>query len=230
MLLDSKVIYMTIKELQNLNDIGRAEKRGIYKISLYKSNIHYFRASDYMQKINYCIQDLNIELEQLSDLSNKSIVYIITLVTWIREAVKELSNLYKENVCTKFNYSQEEELKKAEKFLSALRSFVVAHPLTTNRHMSYGMNGNLTCIDIKLPCEYLGIVPQKDIAHLDYEGLHESTGKNADFYLYAFSTQIEKKDISIHIGCCMRDIYHIAELYIEKIYELDKHLQKEKSR
>ena len=92
------------------------------------------------------------------------------------------------------------------------------------------MDGNLTCIDIKLPGKYLGIVPQKDIAHLDYEGLHESTSKNADFYLYAFSTKIEKKDISIHIGCCMHDIYHIAELYIEKIYELDKHLQKEKNR
>ena len=107
---------MPIRELKNLNDIGRVEKRGIYKISLYKSNIHYFRACDYMQKINYCIQDLNSELEHLSDLSNKSIVYIITLVTWIREAVKELSNLYKENVCTKFSYSQEEELKRQRNF------------------------------------------------------------------------------------------------------------------
>ena len=221
---------MPIRELKNLNDIGRVEKRGIYKISLYKSNIHYFRACDYMQKINYCIQDLNSELERLSDLSNKSIVYIITSVTWIREAVKELSDLYKENVCAKFSYSQEEELKKAEKYLSALRSFVVAHPLTTNRHILYGMDGKLTCIDIKLPGKYLGIIPKNDIAHLDYEGLHESANKNADFYLYAFSTKIEKKDISIHIGCCMRDIYHIAELYIEKIYELDKYLQKQKSR
>ena len=53
---------MQTKELQNLNNINRVGKRGIYKISLYKSNVHYFRACDYMKKINYCIQDLNTVL------------------------------------------------------------------------------------------------------------------------------------------------------------------------
>lgn len=219
---------MFLKELHDLNEIGRVERRGIYKHYVYKSNMHHFQACDYMQKINYCIQDLNNEIPTLYDLSNKNVVYIITLVTWISEAVNALLELYKEPYLENFCYSFENELKKADKYLKAIRSFVVAHPLKTDRHSKYGMNGKLICVDIKAPGRYLSLIPEKDIWHLDYDALHESTKKEADFYLYAFSTKIEKKDISVHIGCCFKDIYHIAELYIEKLYALDKHLKKQK--
>ena len=68
-----------ISELNNLNNIRRLEKRGIYKRALLRSKEDYFKMCDYMQKINYCIQDLNSELPNIANLNNKSIVYIITL-------------------------------------------------------------------------------------------------------------------------------------------------------
>ena len=219
---------MKHEQLRDLKDIGRVEKRGIYKSALCKSNAHYFRVQDYMQKINYCIQDLNSEIMLPDVLSNKSIVYIITVVTWLREAIRGLKSLYNEKALETFVYFQEQELQKATNYLLALRSFVVAHPLDTCKHSAYGMDGTLTCIDIRQPGEYLSLVPEYGFAHLDYEGLHMNTRKEADFYLYAFSTRVEKKDLSIHIGCSLQDIYHVAALYIDKLYALDRHLQKQR--
>ena len=65
-----------IKELRDLSGIGQVERRGIYKQSLCKSTIHYFQVGDYMQKINYCIQDLNGEIPGLQQLTNKNVVYV----------------------------------------------------------------------------------------------------------------------------------------------------------
>jgi len=217
-----------IKELRDLSGIGQVERRGIYKQSLCKSTIHYFQVGDYMQKINYCIQDLNGEIPGLQQLTNKNVVYVVTLVTWIREAVRGIRSLYKDEALKGFVFSREDELAQANSYLSAVRSFIVAHPLQTNQHSNYGMDGTLTCIDIKRPGEYLSIVPEKSIAHLDYAGLHENTKGSADFYLYAFSTKTEHKDVSMYIGCSLEDIYHAAELYIDKLYALNKHLQKQK--
>ena len=33
-------------------------------------------------------------------------------------------------------------------YIKALRSFVVAHPLSTSRHSKYGLDGNYICVDI----------------------------------------------------------------------------------
>ena len=219
-----------IKELRNTNGIGEVEHKGIFKQSLCKSTTHYFVVGDYMKKINYCIQDLNSELAEIDHLTSKNVVYIITLVTWIREAVRGLRELYKPTALKGFAFENESELEKAHNYLSAIRSFVVAHPLKTSQHSAFGMDGKLTCIDINQPGEYISLIPQNGFAHLDFDGLREETQGNADFYLYAFSTKTDKKDVSVHIGCSLQDIYHVAELYIEKLYAMNRHLQKQKSK
>ena len=115
---------MLVKELRNLSGIGRVEKRGVYKLYVYKSNMHYIQACDYMQKINYCIQDLNEEIPNLQSFSNKNVVYIITLVTWIKEAVNALLELYQDTYLEKFVYSAEDELKKTDKYATLCMKFV----------------------------------------------------------------------------------------------------------
>ena len=92
------MIVSKISELKNLNEIRRVEKRGIYKRSLLKSPKDYSKMCDYMQKINYCIQDLNAELHDIDSLNNKSIVYIITLTTWISEAMYGVRQLYQKSI------------------------------------------------------------------------------------------------------------------------------------
>lgn len=217
-----------ISELKNLNEIRRVEKRGIYKRSLLKSPKDYSKMCDYMQKINYCIQDLNAELHDIDSLNNKSIVYIITLTTWISEAMYGVRQLYQKSIINGFTYSREDELKKGYEYLRALRSFVVAHPLTTTDHSTYGMDGKLICVDIRLSTPHLSLLDDKYFSYLDYDGYHKGKQLDADFYLYGYSKEIENMTYSVYIGCSMSDIYHVAELYIDKLYTLDKYLSKQK--
>lgn len=219
-----------ISELQNLNKIRRLEKRGIYKRCLLKNNQEYSKMCDYMQKINFCIQDLNAELIDISNLNSKSIVYIITLVTWISEAIYGIRQLYRDDIIKGFIYQKEDELKKGYDYLRALRAFVVAHPLTTTEHFHYGMDGNLICVDIRLPSQHLELLKDKYFSYLDYDGYHTGKHKDSDFYLYGYSKEIENMKYSVYIGCSTSDIYHVAELYIEKLYALDKYLSKQKGR
>ena len=219
-----------ISELNNLNSIGRTKKRGIYKRCLLKVQHDYSKMCDYMQKINYCIQDLNSELLEISNLNDKSIVYIITLVTWISEAMHNIQQLYPNDIIKGFIFDKEDELKKGFTYLRALRAFVVAHPLTTTEHPFYGMDGKLICIDIRVSTPYLALVQDKYFFYLDYDGYHKGKHTNSDFYLYGYSKEIENMKYAIYIGCSMSDVYHIAELYIEKLYALDKYLSKQKGR
>ena len=219
-----------ISELNNLNEIRRLEKRGIYKRCLLKSKEDYSKMCDYMQKINYCIQDLNSELPDMSELSNKSIVYIITLVTWISEAMYGMRQLYRKDILKGFSYEKEDELKMGYEYIRALRSFVVAHPLTTTDHSNYGMDGSLICVDIRFSLPTSSFLDEKYFSYLDYSGYHKGKKLDSDFYLYGYSKEIENMEFSVYIGCSMSDIYHVAELYIDKLYALDKYLAKQKGR
>ena len=217
---------MKLLELPNLNDIYRGYRRGIYKMSLCNNTHDYMLVEDYMQKINYCIQDLNDELTCIDTLSPKSITYIISLVTWISEAMPVLRKVYRPVVTANFEYADEDQLQKAYAYMRALRSFAIAHPLTTTNHAAYGMDGSLMCIDIKVPSRTLNIVPDKAFYTLDHEGLHHEKPAHADFYLYAFLRKDEHHVESVHIGCTLRDIYRVADLYIDKLYALDRYLRK----
>lgn len=219
-----------ISELNNLNEIRRLEKRGIYKRCLLKSKEDYSKMCDYMQKINYCIQDLNSELPNIAELSNKSIIYIITLVTWISEAMYGIRQLYRNDILEGFSYEKEDELKKGYEYIRALRSFVVAHPLTTTDHSAYGMDGSLICVDIRFSLPTSPFLDEKYFSYLDYEGYHKGKKLDFDFYLYGYSKEIVNMEFSVYIGCSMSDIYHVAELYIDKLYALDKYLAKQKGR
>jgi hypothetical protein len=219
-----------ISELNNLDEIRRLEKRGIYKRCLLKSKEDYSKMCDYMQKINYCIQDLNSELPNIAELSNKSIVYIITLVTWISEAMYGMRQLYRKDILKGFSYEKEDELKMGYEYIRALRSFVVAHPLTTTDHSNYGMDGSLICVDIRFSLPTSSFLDEKYFSYLDYSGYHKGKKLDSDFYLYGYSKEIENMEFSVYIGCSMRDIYHVAELYIDKLYALDKYFAKQKGR
>lgn len=217
-------------ELRDLNDIERGNRKGIYKRGLLTDKQSYSRMCDYMQKVNFCIQDLNTEMQNLNNLDRKSVVYIIALVDWISEAVRSIRELYEDKAIAGFSYEKEEELKKAKKYLCALRSFAVAHPLTTDRHSDYDMDGKMICVDIITTIPKITILPNKYYAWLDYDGYHRQEKRDSDFYLYGYSEEINNMKFAVYIGCSLIDIYHVAELYIEKLYALDKHLSKQKCR
>ena len=96
-----------MEELKNLNKICTSRKRGIYKQWIYKKE-DFMKVCDYMQKINYSIQDLNNLKNDLTTFHPKNVIYSIVLVDWIVEAFYKIYNSINNQIIEKFVYSDEE--------------------------------------------------------------------------------------------------------------------------
>ena len=221
-----------IQPLDNLNNLKRGSVCGVYKRWIYQSSLDYNRVCDYLQKINYSIQDLNKEIGCLNAITAKEIIYTISLVDWIIEAYDEIKKRIKAEPIKDFIFSKQKEFEQATEYLKALRSYIVAHPLTTNRHKKFGLDGNFICIDISSNLGLLAMLldnHREYFYHLDYEGIHEKTyDKSDNFYMRSYSKKDDEMQFSRNIGSKVELIYRVAELYIEALYELDKYLSKQK--
>lgn len=186
---------------------------------------------DCLQKINYSIQDLNHELDSLSDRPMKEVVFIISLVDWIRDAYNSICNLLRPDVLTSFRYQNEAYAKKTKAYLTAIRSFVVAHPLSTNRHEEYGFDGDMICVDIKSQTDRLASTLHNtdQWLYIGIEGIQEY-GKDIphDFLLMFYSKKMDKMRFFKYMGASYSDLYEVARVYIDKLYVLDKYLAKKK--
>ena len=174
-----------IKELKKLNDLNSLNSKKWIWGSEYNHSI----TLDYLQKVCVSIMDLNSEMKYLDKPEIKDIVFIITLVCWICEAKKSIYDKLIDEVKEHIKLEEDEELKKANEYMKALRSFVIAHPLKTNRHDKFGMDGDLICVDFRSaddPICKLNDDPTFWFS-LDIEGLHENaTDEQSDFNLLVF--------------------------------------------
>lgn len=213
-------------ELRNLNDICKRDRFGLYKQWIY-DNCNYMRMCNYMQKINYAIQDLNQIIEDLEKFDRRNIVYIITLVGWITDAIRDIKSIIRKDVIARFCFDKQELLKKHHDYYVAIRSFIVAHPLETTRHDKYGFNGDFICVDIR---NFSTLFPfaknQYEMYNVDVNGLNLELRGDEDFYLYCYSEQIDGMEFFQKIGCRYSDIYNVARIYIDKLYALDSFLVK----
>ena len=219
-----------IPEVRNLNEICDCSRKGLHKKWLLASRQDFSRMCDYMQKINYSIQDLNYEIHHLDDPSTKSIIYVIILVVWIKEAMEKIPKLFRKDVMNGFSYAREPEIEAADKYINAIRCFAVAHPLSTNRHPQFGFDGNYICVDIRTFQRDItsAFVKPKDISELTVSGLNQNGNRNCDFYFYVYSDKDDKMKYFRYIGCSFNDIYGIANLYVDKLYALNKYLKAQK--
>ena len=215
--------------LRDLNGLGE----GINKKWIWGNKENYYCSCDCLQKIGYCIHDLNTEIENLSNPSMKEVIFIIILVNWICEASDTLLKILDKGMVDNFVFKNEDSILKSRRFFKALRSFAVAHPLSTNRHEKYGFDGDLTCVDIRDRTSKLVemFTHSNDWFHLDFNGLKVNTkNQSADFVLYVYSHKADGMKFFKYIGVDFKDLYCVAELQIEKIYELDKYLKKIKKK
>ena len=213
-----------MNELRNLNDL-----KGVQKKWIWENKSNYSRSCNYLQKINHCIQDLNAEIKNLSEPSMKEVVYIISLIDWVREAVQAIFKILKPEIKKNYIYKNEDCVRQSEKYIKAIRSFVVAHPLNTNRHNEYGFDGDMICIDIGSNISAVTNIVScnSDWFYLDFNGLEDQTKEqSADFVLYVYSQKADMMQFIKDIGVDFKDLYHVAELQIEKLYDLDKYLGK----
>lgn len=213
-----------LRDLKNLQN-------GIYKRWVWRDMESYWCGMDGLQKINYCIQDLNHEIGSLSDRPMKEVVFVISLVDWIRDAYNSDYKLLKPDIVASFTYQKEEYFQKAKNYLSAIRSFVVAHPLSTNRHAEYGFDGDMICVDIKSKQDALALsLPNtQNWLYIGMDGI-QRYGKEIphDFLLMFYSKKMDKSQFFKYMGASYSDLYEVARVYIDKLYALDKYLSKQK--
>lgn len=217
-----------VNKLENLE----CSKNGLNKKWIWNDADGFSLSCDYLQKINYCIQDLNSEICSLSTPSMKEVVFVIVLVDWICEAVDCLPKLLIPDLCDGFLYECESELQKAKKYLKAIRSFVVAHPLTTNRHHDYGFDGDLVCVDIGKPSILVStFTNDSDWYHINFDGLKENAkNENHDFVLHVYSQKKNGMKFENYIGANFSDLFEVARTCMKKIYALDCYLSKQRKK
>lgn len=217
-----------IREIPNLNRIGK----GLQKQWIWGTKSNFFMSCDYLQKVNYCIQDLNAEIKNIQQPTMKEVVFIIVLIDWITEAVYALNKLLIKGIINGFRFDEQERIETAHKFLKAIRSFIVAHPLSTDQHEAYGFDGDKICVDIVGKSQAMTLrVPSDKWYYLDLNGLHEEIEtESADFFLRCYSKKTDDMRFIKTIGVRTADLYQVAELYIKKLYALDKYLSKLKKK
>ena len=217
------------KELKSLMHLGP----GIDKRWIWKSDKDYQKSRCLLRKIDFTIADLNREMPALEKPLLKEIIYIIVLVDWIRELYNELIKCCRSEVLETYMEEKDEEFKKAKQFFKALRSFAVAHPANTTSHKEYGFDGKFLCEDLrplKNHKSFLLYAPDACKA-LDMDGLHDKEKKETDdVIIYAYKIDNIETSFARPITFKMQDIYRVAELYIGKLYSLDKYLAKQKKR
>lgn len=214
---------LPLEPLRSTDALGESTRCGIQKQWPLKSKTDDSLHWDYIQKVNYAVQDFNASIAEEESLAREGVVFAITLVDWINDAVERILSCYRDDTIDSFAYSRQSELDGARKYFRAVRSFVNAHPLGTDRHSTFGLDGSYICIDIRNKNRLLGLI-DSDLYMLSPGGLEQVDDlREADVVLYAYS----KADGGMfyhHIGLDLDDVCQVAHLCIDKLYELDKHL------
>lgn len=211
-------------QLDSLSDFNRNIISGLHKKWIYKDINSHFLAIAFLQKIDFSINDIKLLIkskEKNHDISASSVLQIVVLADWITNSVYEIKKLIKENIIRNFNFSCKLEIERVSRYIKAIRSFLIAHPLTTKKHKEYGLDGSYVCIDLNIPIDFFAFAKER-VYHLSLEGLTKSKNLKADIKLRCYKTD-EKKFISI-ITLDSNDILYSIALYLKQLKELGKYL------
>lgn len=210
--------------IKDLNGLRRRSHKGLYKKGLALSKRDYNLVCDYLEKINYSLQDIERLLSAEPD--NHVFVSIVVFVSWIQESMSEIKKCYQSYVFTDFRYD-DERMSCDKKFFNAIRSFVFAHPMTTNRHDFFGFDGTLRCVDIRSVWERFFVFNRPDDKfYISRDGLKPYDGEHVDYWLYIYDDKKYDNEFKRYIGISLQSVCEIANDYVDYLYALDKHLSK----
>ena len=68
------------EEVIKLKTLSEIDHSAIQKRWILKDKTDFPKICDYLQKINYSINDLNCEIDCLSEIKSKDVIYILSLV------------------------------------------------------------------------------------------------------------------------------------------------------
>lgn len=207
--------------IDKLNDLNDLIHGGINKNWIYKDEFNDDLAGDYLQKIEFSISDYNKELS-IRKKEPKDIVFMIMLANWIKDTIDLLFKTYKKGIVEGFQYKS---LSNEKAYLEAIRSFVVAHPMKTDRHKKFSLDGRFICNDIMIEDRYLMPFMKEDsIFTITIDGLIEGKGVY-DYLLKVYSIDDNMKYFK-YICCSIDDISKCISSYIEMLYAFSKYLGK----
>lgn len=215
---------MDIK-IKDLNRLKIYSHPGLYKKGHSVSIQKYHLACDYLEKINYSLQDISAELQK--EPSHSVLICIIAYACWIQESINELKKCYKSYIFNNFSFD-ESIIKENDKFLKAIRSFVLAHPFTTTRHKNYGFDGTIYCADIRVNGSDTTstFVEKKDKYYIDTKGKSKYENQKIDYWLYIYNDNEYENMFKQYIGISVDTICKVVNDYIDYVYALDKHMSK----
>ena len=213
---------MSLNLLKDLNGIGR----GVDKLWVYKDLLHRELAHDYLQKINFSIQDINYLIGDSGRIERRTdVVSLIVMVDWIASSVWQYKNCLSEELMNVFWFSHQDDLEKCRAFLKALRSIVVAHPLNTDQHKDLGLDGDFACIDLRVS-QPVFFANRNSVQRFGINGIEPyNNACNDDVYMYIYSKKANAQYFEFLI-VDLADVVRVARVYIDKLYEIDKYLSK----
>lgn len=210
--------------------VGGLDKRWIWKDGM--GNDNYSLSVEFLAKVNNCITDLNSEIDGLSELSMKDVVYIAVLINWLSDAVYEIRELLPTHMKEKVPKPDANMVKVVE-FLKAVRSFIIAHPLHTDRHEKYKLDGTLICVDVRGPISEFDKAFARGIEcfYFGLDGMEESTmDMDSDFHLLAYDKKSDGGLLYKYIHLKLDDLFYAANCRIKYLEDLDKELSKLKQK
>lgn len=219
-----------IEKLRTTEELGE-HGGGIWKKWPWIDSDHYELMSDLVLKAKYSVQDFNSVISEGFTPNSKDTVYLVALATWIKDTYWQIKkNCLQKEVEKDFELSKQSELDNSGKYLQAVRSVVIAHPLNSTKHRDYGFGSEgRICIDIRGK-SILDSFPNAVIYRITPKGFTRITcvGDN-DIALMTCRNirSAEEQNGKLHFErCCldMRDIRDSAEAYIDALYELDRYL------
>lgn len=179
---------------------------------------------DLVQKVCYTVTDLNNEIPKLESPTSKTIIYVITLVDWITNAVRLLGKTIPSDILKDFSYDKEADVKQAKDYISAIRSFAVAHPLETDRHSKYGFDGTSICVDIRPMHNLLWMMQDQRRFHIALDGKHPCSNDVEDDYCFYVYSQDDDYQSCYAMECNFFDLYIVAQLFLDKMSAMDQYL------
>lgn len=220
----------SIEKLRGTDNLGE-HGGGIWKKWPWIDSDHHELMSNLILKVNFSIQDFNSTINGGFSPNPKDTVYLVALATWIKDAYWQIkSNCLRKEVENGFKFSKHSELDEASKYLQAVRSVVIAHPLNSTRHQDYGFGSEgRICIDIRGK-SLLDSFPKAVIYRITPKGFSRIDCVNDNdiaLMTCANVSSAEEQKGRLHFERCrldMRDIRDSAEVYIDALYELDRYL------
>lgn len=207
--------------------------RGVDKIWVYNSKTEYELSNDYIQKLNYNLKDFY----DLKDNHNgrKDIYYLVQLTQWIIEIPHAYISLLRPELLEEFKFSKVDLLGQAVKYMQALRSILLAHPLETDRHPKYGFDGDFISVDMGFPKSSLFMIAAENFlrpkcSKLSLDGMQRNEMIDDCDYSIVGYRKSEGARFYQYIGCNISDLVVVVDLVKDYMNELDVYLSKQKKR